>query len=149
MSVPPPGGDGISSRTGFVGYSWASAARGTARAAKAASATPAARDTRLGGDFAWLTVKAVEAKRHPGDRNSAVYYGDSNGLYARIPPSRDAAPVPIDYYMEQTPAGWKVYEINIDGMNLIENYRPTFAAKVRDPGFEGLIKALSDRNSPE
>lgn len=34
-----------------------------------------------------LTVKGVEAKCHPGDRNSAVYYGDGNGLYLRITPS--------------------------------------------------------------
>lgn len=34
-----------------------------------------------------LTVKAIAAKGHPGDRNSAVYYGDGNGLYLRITPS--------------------------------------------------------------
>lgn len=34
-----------------------------------------------------LTVKAIEAKRHPGGRNSAVYHGDGNGLYLRITPS--------------------------------------------------------------
>src|SRR4051794_24247004 len=34
-----------------------------------------------------LTVKAVEAKRHPGNRSSAVYYADGDGLYLRITPS--------------------------------------------------------------
>ena len=75
--------------------------------------------------------------------------GAQEAIVQSVVKQGDAAPVPIDYYMEKTPAGWKVYEINIDGMNLIENYRPTFAARVRDLGFDGLIKALSDRNSPE
>jgi phospholipid transport system substrate-binding protein len=48
--------------------------------------------------------------------------------------------------MEKTAAGWKVYEIRFDGVKLIENYRPTFAARVRDAGIDGLIKALSDKN---
>jgi phospholipid transport system substrate-binding protein len=48
--------------------------------------------------------------------------------------------------MEKTADGWKVYEISIDGMKLIENYRGTFAARVRDRGIDGLIKVLSDRN---
>ena len=52
----------------------------------------------------------------------------------------------IDYEMEKTAAGWKVYEIRFDGVKLIENYRSTFAARVRDVGIDGLIKALSDKN---
>jgi phospholipid transport system substrate-binding protein len=54
--------------------------------------------------------------------------------------------VSMDYDMERTAQGWKVYEIRIDGVNLIANYRGTFAAKVRDGGVEGLIKALADKN---
>ena len=56
------------------------------------------------------------------------------------------AKVAIDYDMEKTAAGWKVHEIRMDGVNLIENYRPGFAAKVRDVGIDGLIKALADKN---
>jgi len=59
---------------------------------------------------------------------------------------REGAALPIDYYMEKTPDGWKVYEIDIDGMMLIENYRGTFAARVRDLGLDGLIRVLSERN---
>jgi phospholipid transport system substrate-binding protein len=54
--------------------------------------------------------------------------------------------VTIDYQMEKAAAGWKVYEINLDGINLIANYRETFAAKVRSDGVDGLIKALQDKN---
>lgn len=52
----------------------------------------------------------------------------------------------IDYDMENTPAGWKVYDIKIAGVSLVTTYRDTFASKVRDGGIEGLIQALSDKN---
>lgn len=52
----------------------------------------------------------------------------------------------IDYDMEKTPAGWKVYDIKIAGLSLVTTYRDTFASKVRDGGIEGLIKALWDKN---
>ena len=52
----------------------------------------------------------------------------------------------LDYDMEKTPAGWKVYDIKIAGISMVTTYRDTFAARVRDGGIEGLIKALWDRN---
>ena len=54
--------------------------------------------------------------------------------------------VTIDYDMQKTAAGWKVHEIRIDGVNLIANYRNTFAARVADGGVDGLIKVLADKN---
>ena len=54
--------------------------------------------------------------------------------------------VNIDYSMEDTPAGWKVYDITIAGVSLVINYRSTFAALVRDSGVDGLIKSLSEKN---
>ena len=52
----------------------------------------------------------------------------------------------IDYDMEKTAAGWKVYDIQIAGISLVTTYRETFASRVRDGGIEGLIKSLSDKN---
>ncbi len=52
----------------------------------------------------------------------------------------------IDYDMEKTPAGWKVYDIHIAGISLVTTYRETFASRVRDGGIESLIKSLSDKN---
>src|SRR4051812_33113446 len=45
----------------------------------------------------------------------------------------------IDYDMEKTASGWKVYDIKIEGMSLVTNYQSTFAGKVRDGGIDGLI----------
>jgi len=52
----------------------------------------------------------------------------------------------MDYDMEKRAAGWKVYDIKIEGVSLITTYRETFAGKVREGGVDGLIKALSDKN---
>ena len=61
-------------------------------------------------------------------------------------PGTDA--LTMDYSMEKVAAGWKVYDIKIDGISLIANYRETFAEKVREGGVDGLIKALADKNRP-
>ena len=52
----------------------------------------------------------------------------------------------VDYEMEKTPAGWKVYDIKIAGLSLVSTYRGGFSSRVRDDGIEGLIKSLSDKN---
>jgi phospholipid transport system substrate-binding protein len=52
----------------------------------------------------------------------------------------------IDYDMEKTPAGWKIYDIKIASVSLVTTYRDTFASRVRDGGIDGLIKSLADKN---
>src|SRR5438046_8816172 len=51
-------------------------------------------------------------------------------------------PVTIDYSMEKTAAGWKVYDVMVGGVSLVANYRTEFATTVKDSGIEGLIKSL-------
>jgi len=55
-------------------------------------------------------------------------------------------PVPIDYSMEKTPSGWKVYDVIVGGVSLVANYRTEFNNLVRESGVEGLIKNLSAKN---
>ena len=55
-------------------------------------------------------------------------------------------PVPIDYSMEKTSAGWKVYDVVVGGVSLVANYRTEFNNLVRESGVEGLIKNLSAKN---
>ena len=57
-----------------------------------------------------------------------------------------AQPVPIDYAMEKTAAGWKVYDVMVGGVSLVANYRTEFNNIVRDSGIEGLIKNLDSKN---
>ncbi|HEV7476701.1 MAG TPA: ABC transporter substrate-binding protein [Burkholderiales bacterium] len=57
-----------------------------------------------------------------------------------------AQPVPIDYSMEKTPSGWKVYDVMVGGVSLVANYRTEFANVVRNSGIDGLIKDLQTKN---
>ncbi|GAB1719511.1 MAG: Toluene tolerance [Nitrosospira sp.] len=55
-------------------------------------------------------------------------------------------PVPMDYSMERTNDGWKVYDVTVAGVSLVTNYRSTFNNQVREGGVEKLIKTLVDKN---
>jgi phospholipid transport system substrate-binding protein len=57
-----------------------------------------------------------------------------------------AQPVPIDYSMEKTAAGWKVYDVMVGGVSLVANYRTEFSNVVRDAGIDGLVKNLHAKN---
>jgi phospholipid transport system substrate-binding protein len=57
-----------------------------------------------------------------------------------------AQPVTIDYSMEKTANGWKVYDVMVGGVSLVANYRTEFANTVRNSGIDGLIKNLQDKN---
>jgi len=55
-------------------------------------------------------------------------------------------PVSIDYSMEKTSTGWKVYDITVAGVSLVINYRSSFNSQIRRGGIEGLLKTLSKKN---
>ena len=54
--------------------------------------------------------------------------------------------VGIDYEMEKTPSGWKVYDVKVDGVSLVTTYRDAFASEVKERGIDGLIKSLAAKN---
>ena len=55
-------------------------------------------------------------------------------------------PVAVDYNMEKTTNGWKVYDVSIEGVSLVQNYRSTFNSEVQRSGIDGLISALGMKN---
>ena len=57
-----------------------------------------------------------------------------------------AQPVPIDYSMEKTSGGWKVYDVMVGGVSLVANYRTEFNGTVRTSGIDGLLKNLQSKN---
>lgn len=57
-----------------------------------------------------------------------------------------AQPIPVEYDMEKTARGWKVYDVRVGGISLVVNYRTEFANIVRDKGLDGLITALEEKN---
>ena len=54
--------------------------------------------------------------------------------------------IELDYFLEKSPAGWKVYDIEVGGISLVTNYRESFASEVRNNGIDGLIKTLQAKN---
>lgn len=56
-------------------------------------------------------------------------------------------PIPIDYSMEKSADTWKVYDVLIDGVSLVTNYRSSFNTEIQKSGIDGLIKSLSVRNT--
>ena len=57
-----------------------------------------------------------------------------------------ADPIDINYSMEKTDAGWKVYDVVIAGVSLVQNYRSSFASEIQKGGVDGLIATLSAKN---
>ena len=58
-------------------------------------------------------------------------------------------PIPIDYSLYLKGDEWKVYDVTIDGVSLVTNYRTTFANQIRQNGLDKLIATLADRNSQD
>ena len=55
-------------------------------------------------------------------------------------------PIPIDYSLYLKGDEWKVYDVTIDSVSLVTNYRTTFANQIRQEGLDKLIASLADRN---
>ncbi len=55
-------------------------------------------------------------------------------------------PIQLDYRMEKTSSGWKIYDINVLGVWLVETYRTQFAQEINAKGIDGLIASLVQRN---
>lgn len=83
------------------------------------------------------TVEYRPARMKPGDTDVVVQ------SFINRPGGQ---PVAVDYSMEKTGDGWKVYNVKIEGVSLVENYRNTFNAEIQKSGVDGLIRTLSERN---
>ena len=86
-------------------------------------------------------------------KNQAVEYkpvrmaaGDTDVVVQSQIKQNSGPPVAVDYTMEKTDAGWKVYNMKIEGISLVENYRNTFNTEVQKHGVDGLIATLAQKN---
>lgn len=66
---------------------------------------------------------------------------------SRVMQNSNTQPIGIDYRLEKTPSGWKIYDINVENIWLIQNYRNQFSQQINSNGIDGLIAALNERNS--
>ncbi|WP_260650834.1 phospholipid-binding protein MlaC [Paenalcaligenes sp.] len=89
------------------------------------------------------------------DQLSAIkvgpFRGDPNAadVVVRSTISQSNGPdVGVDYRMENTPEGWKIYDLNVEGIWLIQNYRNQFSQVVTEKGVDGLIQTLNTQSMP-
>lgn len=57
-----------------------------------------------------------------------------------------AQSIPVNYDMEKTDNGWKVYDLTVEGVSLVNTHRGSFAEKIQQAGIDGLIKSLVEMN---
>ena len=55
-------------------------------------------------------------------------------------------PIAVDYSLVKSANGWKVYDIVIEGVSLVTNYRSQFSNEIRQNGLDSLIKKLAEKN---
>jgi len=72
--------------------------------------------------------------------------GDTETLVKTLVNQPGGQPIPIDYSMERSDKGWRVYDVVVDGVSLVTTYRSTFNDQIQKGGIDGLVKTLSDRN---
>ncbi len=59
----------------------------------------------------------------------------------------NAPPVEVDYQMHSTPQGWKAFDVTIEGISYVLNYRNQFGPEIQAKGLDELIKRLNDESS--
>ena len=107
---------------------------------------------RLVGEFRALLVRTYTTA-FTQYKNQVVEYkpvrmaaGDTEVVVQSQIKQNSGPPVAVDYNMEKTDAGWKVYNMKIEGISLVENYRNTFNTEVQKHGVDGLIATLAQKN---
>ena len=115
-------------------------------------ATPQQR-TDLARAFRGTLIRTYSGALTKVDQNTALaispFRGDpkADDVVVRSTLSQGNAPsVSIDYRLEKSPQGWKIYDLNVEGIWLIQNYRNQFAGEIAQNGIDGLIQALNQRN---
>jgi phospholipid transport system substrate-binding protein len=67
-------------------------------------------------------------------------------VVVRTVATRNGEPAEIDYRLYSTPQGWRLYDLNVLGVWLIQTYRQQFSDKIRETSVDGLIQFLAERN---
>jgi phospholipid transport system substrate-binding protein len=129
--------------------------------------------TRLAVGRAWSQATPEQRKKLVGEFRNMLVRTYSNAIEAyegqtlKVLPSRggkqagnDEAtvraqfvraggkPLPIEFQMRKTGPTWKVFDIAVEGISLVLTYRSEFDAVVKQEGIDGLIKRLTQKNSP-
>lgn len=115
----------------------------------------AAQKTAIVKEFSELLVRTYSS--------ALLEYADEEIIYLPFVPSEKEKlaivkteieqgggfPIPINYKLRLKDDGWKVYDISVDEVSLVTNYRGSFARAIKKTGIDGLIKSLQERNAEQ
>jgi phospholipid transport system substrate-binding protein len=59
----------------------------------------------------------------------------------------DGTPVPVNYSLHGTPQGWKAWDVTIEGISYVKNYRTDFGAEIEQKGIDSVIQRLEAQNA--
>jgi phospholipid transport system substrate-binding protein len=72
---------------------------------------------------------------------------DTDVIVRTVVRTGNRQPIPVDYRMTKGAGGWKVYDVIVENLSLVTNYRSSFASEIGRSGIDGLVKALQTKNS--
>lgn len=115
-------------------------------------ATPAQQEA-LTNEFRTLLVRTYSSSL-TAYKNQTIDYkpsrmqpGDTEVTVRTVVNQPGGQPIPIDYSLQKGADGWKVYDVIVDNISLVTNYRGSFSNEIRQTGIDGLIKTLSSKNN--
>ena len=77
---------------------------------------------------------------------TALKAGDTESVVRTLAFEPGRKPVQIDYRMRNASGGWKVYDVVVENLSLVTNYRSTFQSEIARSGIDGLIRTIEAKN---
>jgi len=90
--------------------------------------------------FTAVRDQSVRMKPFRGDASASEVIVRSEIVQPR------GEPIQLDYRLEKADKGWKIYDVNVLGVWLVQTYRNQFAQEISAGGIDGLIKSLAEKN---
>jgi len=114
------------------------------------SATPE-QQKRLQDEFKILIVRTyagalTQVKDQTVQLKPLRAAADDSEVVVRTEVKGKGEPIQLDYRLEKNGTGWKIYDVNVLGVWLVEQYKSSFAQEIGTAGVDGLIAKLAERN---
>jgi len=82
-------------------------------------------------------------------RPIALKQGDTDTTVRTLVKEPGRKPVPMDYRMTNASGDWKVYDVVVENLSIITNYRSSFHSEISRSGIDGLIKVIENKNQKQ
>ena len=115
--------------------------------------TSAAQQDRLTAEFRTMMIRTYSGMLATYRDHSITYKpiryqpGDTDAIVRSEVSKPGAKSLNVEYQLTRMSGGrWKVYDVKLEGVSIVTAHRGAFAARIRDSGFDGLIRTLAERN---